>query len=210
MSDELRVYDPQGDEREASAVLGRAFARDPAVAYILGPQPALRRATWLLRQALRATEAEAGGAGATSLIGTPIAGVAAWIPPERDPIPSLVRHLRLGGWALPWRAGLGALPRVMRRDEDAARRYRSDLEQPEWVLDVLGVDPAAQGRGVGRALITAGLERASADGVPAYLQTYRIENVAWYRTLGFEVVSEESYADVPQGWGMRWRPRVVT
>ncbi len=209
MSHAVRTYDRRTDEADAAGVLGRAFARDPAVEYILGPQPAVPRATWLLRQALRATEAEAGDSGATSLIGDPVAGVAAWIPPEHDPIPSLARHLRLGGWALPWRTGIRALPRVMRRDEDAARRFRCDLHQPEWVLDVLGVDPAAQGRGLGRALVAAGLERAAADGVSVYLQTYRIENVAWYRTLGFDVVSEESYADVPHGWGMRWTPPVV-
>jgi len=43
--------------------------------------------------------------------------------------------------------------------------------------------------------------------VPVYLQTYRIENVAWYRTLGFEVVSDGSRGDVPRGWGMRRMPR---
>lgn len=205
MTHAVRTYDPRADERAASLALGRAFARDPAVEYMLGEAPRLSRVTWLLRQGMRASEAEAGG-GATRVAGDPIAGVATWIPPDHDPIPSFARHLRLGGWALPWRAGIGVLPRVLRRDEDCARRYRADLCQPEWILDILGVDPAAQGTGIGRALIGDGLARAAADGVPAYLQTYRIENVAWYRTLGFELVSEDSHADVPQGWGMRWTP----
>ena len=73
-------------------------------------------------------------------------------------------------------------------------------------LAAIGVDPAAQGTGLGRALVADGLARAAADGLPVYLQTYRIENVAWYSTLGFEVVSEGSHADVPHGWGMRWTP----
>ena len=205
MSAEPRVYRANADERPASQALGRAFARDPAVEYILGEAPRIERVTWLLRQAMRASEAEAGG-GATRVVGDPIAGVATWIPPERDPIPSFPRHLRLGGWAIPWRVGITVLPRVLRRDDDAARRYRRDLEQPEWILDLLGVDPAAQGRGIGRALVQDGLTRAAADGLPVYLQTYRIENVAWYRTLGFEVVSEGSHADVPPGWGLRWTP----
>lgn len=200
-----RTYQPGTDERDAAAALGRAFARDPSVEYMLGSEPPLHRVTWLLRQGLRASEAEAGG-GAVRVVGDAICGVAAWIPPERDPVPSFLRHLRLGGWAVPWRVGPAVLPRVLRRDEDAARRYRADLRQPEWILDLLGVDPAAQGTGLGRALVTDGLARAAGDGLPVYLQTYRIENVAWYRTLGFEVVSEGSHADVPHGWGMRWTP----
>ena len=209
MSVPLRTYAPDADEPAASGALGRAFARDPAVEYMLGPSPRQDRVTWLLRQGLRASEAEAGG-GAVRLAGggtQPVAGVAAWIPPDRDPTPSFLRHLRLGGWALPWRAGPTVLPRVLRRDEDAARRYRADVRQPEWILDLLGVSPEAQGSGLGRALVREGLERAAGDGLPVYLQTYRIENVAWYRTLGFEVVSEGSHADVPHGWGLRWTPR---
>jgi len=202
---ELRVYEPSRDEAQASAVLGRAFQRDPAVEYMLGPAPALRTATWLLRQGLRASEAEAGG-GHVDLIGDPIAGVATWIPPDHDPIPSFWRHMRLGGYAVLWRCPR-ALPAALRRDADAEERYRRDLQQPEWVLDLLGVDPPRQGTGLGRRLVEAGFERADADGVPVYLQTYRIENVAWYRTLGFEVVSEGSRGDVPHGWGMRRMPR---
>jgi GNAT superfamily N-acetyltransferase len=203
-----RTYVPGTDERAAALALGRAFQRDPSVEYMLGAEPRIAPVTWLLRQGLRASQAEAGG-GATRVVDDAdgrIAAVAAWIPPDRDPIPSFLRHMRLGGWALPWRAGPAVLPRVLRRDEDAARRYRADLRQPEWVLDLLGVDPGAQGTGLGRMLVADGLARAAADGVPAYLQTYRIENVAWYRTLGFAVVSEVSHADVPQGWGMRWTP----
>lgn len=208
MTGAVRAYDPRADEAAAAVALGRAFARDPAIEYMLGIAAPLGRVTWLMRQGVRASEAEAGG-GATRIADAAdgaIAGVATWIPPERDPIPSFWRHMRLGGWALPWRAGVRRLPHILRRDADAAHRYRSDLAQPEWILDILGVDPASQGTGVGRALVADGQERAAADGVPVYLQTYRIENVAWYRTLGFEVVSEGSRGDVPHGWGLRWTP----
>ena len=201
----VRIYDPRRDEAEAAAVLGRAFARDPAVEYMLGTAPPLRQTTWLLRQGMRASDAEAGG-GHISLVGDPIAGVATWIPPGCDPIPSFWRHMRLGGYGVFWRFPR-ALPAVLRRDADAEERYRRDLEQPEWVLDLLGVDPAHQDTGLGRRLVQAGLARADEGGVPVYLQTYRIENVAWYRTLGFEVVSDGSRGDVPRGWGMRRRPR---
>jgi ribosomal protein S18 acetylase RimI-like enzyme len=46
-------------------------------------------------------------------------------------------------------------------------------DEPMWQLDSIAVEPAFQGRGVGRALIAAGLARARAraDSVGAFLST---------------------------------------
>jgi predicted N-acetyltransferase YhbS len=80
-------------------------------------------------------------------------------------------------------------------------------EQPAWLLDSIAVEPAVQGRGLGRALIEAGLARAHAGGMGAFLSTGTPGNVAIYRRCGFEVVEE---ADAPGGgpriWFMRWDP----
>jgi ribosomal protein S18 acetylase RimI-like enzyme len=43
--------------------------------------------------------------------------------------------------------------------------------EPVWFLDMIGVAASARGAGVGGALIRIGLERARADGVPAWLET---------------------------------------
>lgn len=60
--------------------------------------------------------------------------------------------------------------------------------EPHWYLSMLGVDPACQGRGYGSALLKAGLARADADGLPAYLESSNPRNVPLYERFGFEVM----------------------
>ncbi|MEU7584864.1 GNAT family N-acetyltransferase [Micromonospora sp. NPDC049230] len=59
---------------------------------------------------------------------------------------------------------------------------------PFWYLGVLGTHPGSAGRGWGRAVMRAGLDRAAADGLPAILETSKPGNVALYRRAGWEVV----------------------
>jgi len=76
--------------------------------------------------------------------------------------------------------------------------------EPCWFLDLVGVAPAAQGRGLGRALVRHGLERARADGCPAFLETGTPRNVPFYESLGFQVVGERQAPDAgPVIWFMQ-------
>ena len=59
---------------------------------------------------------------------------------------------------------------------------------PFWYLGVLGTHPDNAGRGWGRAVMRAGLDRAAADGLPAILETSNPGNVELYRRAGWEVV----------------------
>lgn len=72
---------------------------------------------------------------------------------------------------------------------------------PCWFLDAVAVRPAAQGRGLGRTLVRHGLERARADGCPAFLETGNPRNVAFYESLGFQIVDEQR---APEGGPMIW------
>jgi GNAT superfamily N-acetyltransferase len=73
-----------------------------------------------------------------------------------------------------------------------------------WLLDQLAVEPQAQGRGIGSAMLRFALERASADGLPLFLETGLARNVTYYARFGFSVVR---HADAPGGgphvWFMR-------
>lgn len=73
--------------------------------------------------------------------------------------------------------------------------------EPAWFLGTVGVDPARQGSGLGRAVLTPGIEAAAAAGVPAFLETSDATNVALYERLGFEVTAE---VDIPDGGPRTW------
>ncbi len=78
---------------------------------------------------------------------------------------------------------------------------------PVWFLGTIGVDPAHQGKGLGRAVIEPGIMAAEKAGVPAYLETSTEANVRFYRRLGFEVTAEvELPGDGPRTWTMIRRP----
>jgi len=79
------------------------------------------------------------------------------------------------------------------------------MQRRHAYLWFLGVAPAAQGRGVGSALLRAANARLDAEGLPAYLETGTTRNVALYRRHGYEVISEHrARADAPLMWSM-WR-----
>jgi len=78
--------------------------------------------------------------------------------------------------------------------------------EDHWYLQMIGTHPDWQRRGYGSQLISEGISRARRDGLGVYLETETIENVAYYRHLGFEVRSEwDVDAGGPHMWGM-WHP----
>jgi ribosomal protein S18 acetylase RimI-like enzyme len=66
-----------------------------------------------------------------------------------------------------------------------------------WYLPILGVDPAAQGRGIGAALLERSLEAVDATHLPAFLESTNPRNVALYVRFGFEPLAEIRHADSP-------------
>ena len=64
--------------------------------------------------------------------------------------------------------------------------------EPHWYLSTLGVDPCRQGQGFGSALLRAWLRDVDLESEPAYLETDREENMAFYVREGFEPIGELS------------------
>ena len=73
--------------------------------------------------------------------------------------------------------------------------------EPCWFLDLVAVAPAAQGQGLGRALVTHGLNLARADGCPAFLETSTPCNVPFYQSLGFQIADKQQ---APDGGPVIW------
>jgi ribosomal protein S18 acetylase RimI-like enzyme len=75
---------------------------------------------------------------------------------------------------------------------------------PHFYLAVLGTEPAAQGRGLGSAVLGGVLEQCDRDGVAAYLESSKERNVDFYARHGFRVLEEIRLLRGPRMWKM-WR-----
>jgi GNAT superfamily N-acetyltransferase len=77
--------------------------------------------------------------------------------------------------------------------------------EPHWYLGILGTHPDWQRRGIGGALLKPILARCDAEGLPAYLESSKEANIAFYRQFGFEVTGKLALPDRgPTLWPM-WR-----
>ena len=132
-----------------------------------------------------------------------VVGAAVWLPPGRYP-PSTVRQLRqlVGTLKLGPLAprGVGPSLRYLRATE------RVHPKSAHWYLAVLGVEPAFQSRGLGGRLIQPVLERADSEEMPAYLETDKEQNLAFYTRFRFALVDtlHPDGPDAPPEWTM-WR-----
>jgi GNAT superfamily N-acetyltransferase len=59
-----------------------------------------------------------------------------------------------------------------------------------WQLRGMAVEPDVRGRGVGRAIVTAGIERLQASGARQLWANGRDTALAFYERVGFQVVGE--------------------
>jgi predicted N-acetyltransferase YhbS len=72
-----------------------------------------------------------------------------------------------------------------------------DPPDPHVHLGPIGVDPDAQGRGIGRRLMQRYCDELDTCGKAGYLETDRPENVAFYQCFDFDTVREIAVLGVP-------------
>jgi GNAT superfamily N-acetyltransferase len=75
-----------------------------------------------------------------------------------------------------------------------------------WYLPLTGVDPVAQGRGLGSTLLRHGLASCDLDGLPAYLEATSPRNRNLYERHGFNVVGVIQAGSSPPMWAMLREP----
>jgi ribosomal protein S18 acetylase RimI-like enzyme len=178
-----------GDRKQVATTLARAFADDPVVAWLATPTRYARAGTRAFDAMLKTSympKAEVYSAGDGQ-------AVVIWVPPDKWKAPA-TDALRL----LPaYRAMSGhRLPRVLKLVTAMESRH-GKIEEPHWYIPFIGTDPAAQGKGLGSALLTHVLAKADDEGRPAYLEATCPRNQLLYHRHGFEPIDELRVGDCP-------------
>jgi GNAT superfamily N-acetyltransferase len=185
------------DADAISAVLASAFTDDPVFIWMI---PDVGRRAAILPD-LFAPFAEAyQPLGASHVIARDgrTAGAALWAPPgkhavgEDDADTFMARIEQVSG------PDAGRIFEVMNGLDE--HHPTADC----YYLNLLGVDEAHHGRGLGSALLAATLRRCEAEAAPAYLEATSPRNRRLYARHGFEVVGEIALPDGPSLWPM-WR-----
>lgn len=118
-------------------------------------------------------------------------------------------------WALPdrWRetptdsarlfaaTGAGLITRLPVVLTGVQRIEKHHPQERHLYLSVLGTDPARQGEGIGGALLGPGLALCDTERLPAYLESSKEKNNAFYARFGFRVTGE---VRLPRGGPPVW------
>lgn len=189
------MADP-GRWRQVAAVLARGFEDDPIWRFLVPDGRRWQRHSAGVFQHLIRRSVRDGATWTTASLD----GAAVWAPP--------------GQWRTPWtdlaRGGSALLRGFGPTGASRALRTLSTLEagHPEelhWYLEFLATEPHLRGKGFGSALIVPVLQRCDDEGLPAYLESSKEQNLAFYRRFGFEVTEELRAAPgAPPCWRM-WR-----
>ena len=89
-------------------------------------------------------------------------------------------------------------------DDQLDQWYAAHPTEPHYYLAVLGTEPEFQGRGIGSALLRPVLDICDRDEIPAYLESSKERNIAFYARHGFRVTREVTLPKGPPVWLM-WR-----
>ncbi len=194
--------EPDASEREVvfaanrqlervSAILGSAFTHDPVLNWLC-PEPSVY--SGLFRYEAEAHYRHHGHV----YINGEGTGAAMWLPPGVSiKAPFHWRGLS-AAWGLAAKGGLKTLQRAGRLDAFMSRHHPAT---PHFYLRSIGAALGSQGRGIGSALIQAGLEACDAQGMPAYLESSNVKNNPLYQRHGFEIIGE---ASLPEGGPTIW------
>jgi len=179
-----------GERERAAGVLARAFRDSPLNRAVIGPDPQRR---------LRANLA-----GARALLPSALAHGSVLAAHAEGELRGVLVAAGPFAWPLPAPPVLVNLRRVLGQGLAVARRWalvfealaRVHPQEPHAYLATLGVDPDAWSCGLGSALLAHWLEGVDRQRLPAYLETDRAANVAFYQRAGFEVCRQSEVLGV--------------
>lgn len=180
----LRIDPLSAADAAAAGRLLAASHRDYPAFRVEFPDPRVRDRVLIPFQTAAARDAAVHGSAVGAFLDDHLAGVALWQPPGRFPLTPL-RKARMTPALL--RAAIAA-PRAFRQfARSGAALEQAFPDELVWYLQALGVHPDAQRRGVGAALLSAGLAVVDADHTACHLHTSDPLNVEYYRRWGFQL-----------------------
>jgi ribosomal protein S18 acetylase RimI-like enzyme len=117
-----------------------------------------------------------------------------------------------GQWHLPFWQSITNGPELLSVFGSDAFRVIATMDRIEkvhpkanhWYLQVVGTDPAKQGKGFGSLVLRHQLAIADAQNIPCYLESSKDTNIPIYQALGFELRGEIRIPDGPTLYPM-WR-----
>lgn len=138
----------------------------------------------------RVTHAFGGGSfehGTADVVGD-FHGAGLWLPPDVHPEPEALE------------AAFAETTLPAHLDDVLGTFEKMDEWHPEerhYYLPLIGVEPNAQGRGLGAALMEHAVARADEAGLPAYLESSNPRNITLYQRHGFEILTEIQVGSAP-------------
>ncbi len=181
------------DRRRAVASLTLAFSSDPVMRWGW-PDPERYLSYW-------PPIADAFGGGAfdhgTAHGLEDCVAVALWLPPGVEPDgQTVIEYMR------------ESMDDQTFEDINGVFEQMDDLHPNDdhWYLPLTGVDPVAQGRGLGTTLLRHALKTCDSDGLPAYLEATSPRNRNLYARHGFTIVEIIQAGTSPPLWAMLREP----
>jgi GNAT superfamily N-acetyltransferase len=188
------------DAAALTRVLVRAFADDPFISWAVRADERRRAAYWCLFDLfVRRLSLPYGHVFTTVTLD----GVALWVPPGCWKQGAIDQVRQLPAWLAI--VGPRRIPHVFGAITALLSKHPTE---PHYYLPFVGVDPAAQGRGIGSAVLQPVLRWCDTLGLGAYLENTNERNLVFYERLGFCVLEVMLLAaDGPTVWRM-WRSPV--
>lgn len=195
---------PPSKYPQASLTLTRAFFDYPDLSYYF-PDLDKRRAqlNWMMRTGLVQT----GRAGKVFKTEDNLGIMALMLPNSRKL--NFLDILASGAFKAPFLMNRESYQRMQFCENYAIETHLKVMAgRPHFYIWYLGVDPAAQGKGLGTALIHHVQTLANNEKKPIYLETHKSTTVAFYQHLGFQLLAENAFPGHSLSfYNMLWEPK---
>lgn len=128
-------------------------------------------------------------------------GAALWLPPGVPVTAPFHWRVVVIAWKMLRTKGYRSIKRATLLDKVIEA---NQPEEPHFYLHAIGASLDNQGRGIGSALIKAGLATCDKLGMPAYLESSNEKNNPLYERHGFRIIRENKLPDGgPKVWYMQ-------